>query len=265
VLYGTLTELSDSFTAFDLARMRGYIKGSEQEQMLADLNIFRCEADLGWILENCSLTQGDLAEIGSLNKSGKFLLTGRYIIPVYDLQGNLVTLIGYFKDIKKYITLPTLFFSKEIMFFNIESAFKLSFEEFGGTVFLVEGIFDCLSLRALGLPAIATMGAVVGDAKKLLLEQFNKVVYIPDNDITGRKGLDLQRGWKVPKNAVGVKLSGSLDFNEMAENEEGYDKEKIIKIKDVDDLIKFCDGEDIRNIMLEFAKSTERIEKFEIG
>ena len=72
----------------------------------------------------------------------------RFIIPVDDIAGHTVALIGYYPDYKKYITTPSPFFSKECMFFNFRQAYDLSIQEFGGLVFLVEGIFDCLSLRA---------------------------------------------------------------------------------------------------------------------
>ena len=242
-LYAELQSRFEEDSIDTLCGLRGYLLESEQATGLEEMGIGICT-----LIDEDWLYRKELTEYGYTTMGGFFLLDNRYIIPVRDIEGNIVTLIGYYKDKKKYITAPTPFFSKEIMFFNMDNAMLLS-EQYNGTVFLVEGIFDCLSLRSIGLPAIATMGSTVGAVKCDLLRLFKKVVYIPDNDYTGRKALNVVGGWVVPSTAVGVRLSGSYTFNEGTENE------SVLKIKDIDNLITFFEPDSIRDILLDIAEN----------
>lgn len=191
-------------------------------------------------------------ELGLFSKKGNFLLNGRYIIPVYGVSGDLVSLIGYYPDKKKYITLATPFFSKECMFFNFKYAYELSYAQYDGFVILVEGIFDCLSLCAAGLPCIATMGASVSSIKGELLKLFKKVLAIPDDDATGRHALDRysKRGWKVPSNTVMLRFTGgTLNI--------GGD---LLHCKDMDNFVTWYDLDDVREILLSYRDSREEID-----
>lgn len=241
----------------ELCEIRGYLPDGEQALLLDELSIGSCE-----ILDK-ELLSDEARKYGYLNTSGYFLLDNRYIIPVRDINGDIVTLIGYFPDIRKYITVPTPFFSKDTVFFNIDDAYIRSWEDYDGVVVLVEGIFDCLSLRSIGLPAIATMGSDVSFTKREILKIFKKVLYIPDNDSVGRRALnryDKQHGWKVPNNAVGIRLSGSVDFNDEGE----YDESKILRVKDTDNLVSWFDMDSVRESILQFANSREEIVSLEI-
>lgn len=241
----------------ELCKIRGYLPDSEQAALMAELGIGVCP-----LLDRDALTD-EAKKYGYVTGTGNFLLDDRFVIPVRDIENNIVTMIGYYPDRKKYITVPTPFFSKEIMFFNIEDAYIRSWEDYDGVVFLVEGIFDCLSLRAIGLPAIATMGSDVSGAKRELLKLFRRVIYIPDNDTVGRRALnryDKKYGWRVPSNAVGVRISGKVDFNEEGE----HDEKKIFRVKDIDNLVSWFDADSVRDTLLQFVDSDEEIVKFEI-
>ncbi len=242
-LFSALRMRYDEDSIDTLCNLRGYMVDSDQAVCLDEMGVGICT-----LIEEEWLHRRELVEYGYTTSSGFFLLDNRYIIPVRDIEGNIVTLIGYYPDKKKYITAPTPFFSKELMFFNIDNALLMS-EEYNGTVFLVEGIFDCISLRSIGLPAIATMGSTVGVSKCDLLRVFNKVVYIPDNDKTGRKALSPLGGWSVPSTAVGVKLSGSYVYAE------GTEDERSVKIKDMDNLVNLYEPDDVREILLELAEN----------
>lgn len=192
-----------------------------------------------------------------VTKKGNYLLDGRFIIPVEDIQGNYVALIGYYPDNRKYITAATPFFSKESMFFNFRQAYELSFKKFNGFVILVEGIFDCLSLRAIGLPCIATMGATVSPMKGELLKYFNKVLGIPDNDKVGRRSLDRESkyGWQVPNNTTMLEFKANPIL---------LDNGQELKVKDMDNFVSWYQPEDVRDILLQFRNSTKRIDILEI-
>lgn len=249
------TNIQNSFSAdsfAELARIRGYV-GDEQNKLIREMNLGYCEG----ILEE---DLGDMkSDLGLVSSNNNFLLEGKFIIPVEGVSGDIISLIGYYPDIpsKKYITLPTPFFSKDCMFFNFKQAYELSFKEFGGLVFLVEGIFDCLSLRSIGLPCIATMGSNVSDTKKEILKVFRKVIAIPDNDNTGRRALnrrDKRYGWRVPDNTTMIRFDGgSVTI--------GY---QTLKVKDMDNFVSWFEADDVREILLSFKDSREEIETLKL-
>lgn len=250
-VYSLLKTRFDNEYVTDLCNMRGYVLGEEQRNLIASMKLGACEIDNVEEL-------GDMRkELGLVSDKDNFLLNNRFIIPVYDIASNLTALIGYYPDYKKYITTPSPFFSKECMFFNFAHAYELSWREFGGVVFLVEGIFDCLSLRSIGLPAIATMGASVSGYKCELLKLFKKVIGIPDDDKTGRASLNRysKRGWKVPDNTTLIRFHGTdIDIN-------AVDKKHI---KDMDNFVTFYDASDVREILLSFKDSKEDVEDLEL-
>lgn len=230
----------------DLCAIRGYVNG-EQRSLLKSMNVGCCEiADIDVL--------GDFAkEFGFVSEKDYFILNGRYNVPIYDIAGNLVSLVGYFNDRRKYVTVPSPYFSKECMFFNFRQAYELSWREYNGFVILVEGIFDCLSLRAIGLPCIATMGSSVSVVKGELLKLFKKVLAIPDDDATGRKALNRysKYGWKVPDNTTFLKFDGGyVDFNGTQ-----------LHCKDMDNFVSWYDVNDVREILLGYYNSHEDIEE----
>lgn len=235
----------------DLCRDRGYpLDESPQYALFKSMNIGYFETDDIEVFKKYS------EELGLFSKKGNFLLNGRYIIPVYDTAGNLISLIGYYPDFKKYITLSTPFFSKMCMFFNFKQAYELSWQKYDGFLIVVEGIFDCLSLRALGLPCVATMGATVSKIKGEQLKLFRNVLGIPDDDTTGRKSLNRysRTGWKVPDNTVMLKFTGGLvDFGNT-----------YLHCKDMDNFATWFEADDVREILLSFRGSKEEIEEFKL-
>ena len=217
-IYEILKSLYNDTYVDELCTMRGYV-GDEQKALITQMKLGYCSIE--------------------------------------DISGNLCSLIGYYADYKKYITLPTDFFSKQCQFFNFKQAYELSWKEYGGYVILVEGIFDCLSLRAIGLPAIATMGATVSSIKGELLKLFRKVLAIPDDDEVGRKALNRYsiNGWKVPSNTTFLKFYGGL-----------FDVGGLkIHCKDMDNFVSWYDANDVRDILLSYRDSTEDIEELHIA
>jgi hypothetical protein len=248
-IYEYLKQQYTSGYVDEVCKLRGYV-GKEQRSEIERLQLGSC-----MVLPSML---GDMSrELGLVSKGGTFLLDNRYIIPVEDISYNIVALIGYYPDTKKYITTPSPFFSKEGMFFNFRRAYDLAWKEFGGRVFLVEGIFDCISMQSIGLPCIATMGASVGSVKGELLKLFSKVVGIPDNDKTGRRSLnryDKRYGWNVPYNTTLIRLQGVCDFGDG----------EVHKVKDCDNLVSWYDAEDVREMLTWFFDSKEDIEDLHI-
>lgn len=248
-IYEILKSRFDSNYVDELSKIRGYV-GEDQIKLIADMKLGCCE------IEDIEELGSFSNELGLISQKGNFILNNRYLVPVEDISGNLVSIVGYLNDYRKYITVPAPFFSKECMFFNFRQAYELSWREYNGFVILVEGIFDCLSLRSIGLPVIATMGASVSKIKGELLKLFKKVLAIPDDDATGRKALDRysRYGWKVPDNTTFLKFNGgTMDFNGTT-----------LHCKDMDNFVSWYEAEDVREILLSYYDSREDIEELRL-
>lgn len=184
-------------------------------------------------------------DLGLFTQKGNFLLIDRFIFPVRDMLGNIIALIGWFPDEKKYITTPSKLFSKECLFFGME---QLSKTNIGKKYVLVEGIFDSLSVRSLGIPCIAQMGIVTSRYKQAMYSLFGSLLAIPDNDSEGRKVISEDK-WRLPRNAKYLKWSGKSSS----------------RLKDIDDLVKTYDSDDVKELLLDAWKEDSRIVNVQLG
>lgn len=242
-VYSVIKKHYSTDSADELAKMRCYPAGGIQYQMLKDYNIGRCN------IMDSTMLGSEAEELGLVTENGYFLLNNRFIVDIRDIRNNLIALVGYYPDYKKYITTPSKFFAKELCFFNIAEAYVLSWEKFDGMVFLVEGIFDTLSLKAVGLPVIGTMGVTVDTPKDNLLKFFRKVVAIPDNDKAGRRCLDRydsKYGWKITEKDKFIRMKGRLhtEFGDLA-------------IKDVDTMLTVFGANNTYNMLMDCAEGNE--------
>jgi DNA primase len=228
----------------ELCEFRGYVD-VDQRNLIQEMKLGYCE------IEDVDLLKEFPEDLHLLSKNDNFLLNGRFIIPVYGVNGDLISLIGYYPDKRKYITLATPYFSKRCQFFNFKQAYETSFRDYNGMVILVEGIFDCLSLRSIGLPAIATMGSTVSPIKGELLKLFKKVLAVPDDDPVGRRSLNRYSkfGWKVPYGTTFIRFHGGL-YQVGATN---------LHCKDMDNLVSWYDADDIREMFMDFYDCKEEI------
>lgn len=208
----------------ELMTMRKY-DTQEMYNTLKDIGVFRCStiSDLTYFIPTDTET---LQKWGLITSSGDFLLKGRFVVPIRDITDKVTALVGWYPDNRKYITTPTYGFCRDAQFFNIE-CYVDCMKSNDGVVYLVEGIFDTISLRSLGFSALGNMGLEMSSLKTQILKRFNKVVAIPDNDKAGRSANPYCRGisnkskiapWIIENNNVFVQLPN--------------------KVKDVDDFIK---------------------------
>lgn len=197
---------------------------------LKEVGIFKLDYISELMMLDPSVTAEQLKDWGLITENGDYILKGRYTVPIRDISGKVAALVGWYPDIKKYITSPTFGFSRDAMFFNMD-CYKHSILNWDGTVYLVEGIFDTLSLRSLGFPALGDMGLEMGSLKTQILTRFKKVIAIPDNDKAGRSvsrftnrvsGKSKKFIWKIENEHVFVTLPKG--------------------VKDVDDFIKEFDA-----------------------
>lgn len=234
--------------AEEICKLRGYTDEAYR-QFFIDHEIGSCS------LYDSSLLGDDRFYTKMVTESDHFLLQDRYNIDIRDIEGNLLALVGWYPDEKKYITTPSMFFAKEYVFYNIDEAYRLSWEKYNGLVFLVEGMFDTISLRVLGLPVLGTMGVTVKQPKAEQLKLFRKVVGIPDGDKAGSRAfnmMDKKHCWDLPFGSTMIKIhEGEL------ETEYGN-----LHVKDIDNICSYFEHDTVRDYLLELAESKKEVEEF---
>jgi DNA primase len=124
------------------------------------------------------------AEFGVGFYAGPGLMSGRVVIPIRNLRGELVAYAGRAVDGRspKY-KLPAGF-RKSLEVFNLQRAVAVG----GQAVIVVEGYFDCMRVHQAGFPwVVALMGSSLSAAQESGLRQhFEGIVLMLDGDAAGR-------------------------------------------------------------------------------
>lgn len=228
-----VTAFGEDQVIYDLMALRKY-KTQAMFDTLKSMGVFRAYnlSDIKLLLPEFSNQQ--LKEFGLVTEHGDYLLAGRYVLPIRDIQGKVIAMVGWseYGGPKKYITTSTVGFSRDASFFNYD-CYRLSHEKYGGLVYLVEGIFDTISLKSIGLPVIGNQGLEMSSIKKEMLKRFKKVVAIPDNDRAGMSvnpylnkisGKDRKFSWDIEIDNVFVSLmTGVKDCDDLVREFDAYD------------------------------------------
>lgn len=206
----------------------------EMRKTLVELGVFKINnlSDLTLLMPD--LTNEQLKTWGLVNDKGDFILSERFVVPIKDIAGTVIALVGWHPKggSRKYVTTPTLGFSRDTSFFNLD-CYQYAWDEWDGAVFVVEGIFDAIALRSLGIPVIANMGLEMSVIKRNILKRFSKIVAIPDNDRSGRavnpltnlsSGKSKKFIWHIDNENVFVILpQGVKDVDDFVREFEAYD------------------------------------------
>ena len=214
IILDLLKEFQDETSIEKLMDERAYIK-QEQRDFLTQVGIFKTKSSdfIVKMLDERNLL--DLAkQLKVVNENDYFILEDRYIIPVLTINNKLISLIGWAREWHdtKYITIPSPHLDTNIDWFGLPYAL----ENYTDYIVVVEGIFDCLSLNALGIPTIAMMGADFPYSKSFILQAFKRVIAIPDNDRIGKANIE---NWRFAKGTqvTFVDLRGEIQLNENTE------------------------------------------------
>lgn len=170
------------------------------------------------------------------------VLDGRYTLPIRDIAGNVIALVGWYPDNKKYITAGGMFFSKSTLFYGLERLYEGS-----QPTVIVEGIFDRLALESAGIRAFATMGSNADPKKRVLYNLMGRVIAMPDSDTTGQKVVKYD-SWAMPSNSSYLTLKNT---HLVIEGEDFF-------IKDVDMLGKLVDSDYIKGIVTDAYQQKNR-------
>lgn len=157
----------------------------------------------------------ELGVISPTNK--KPIFHDRFIIPIKDIHGNILTLVGYNKEAQeRYIYGTSRYYRRRDTLYGLEkleTAYKL------GYAIVTEGITDTIMLRSLGYePVFAMCGTHSSD---FIIRQLNRcrygVIKVPDRD------------------EAGLRASKKWDFNR------SITLNTFIKYKDIDSLCRESD------------------------
>lgn len=218
----------------ELARLRGWGEDSQKElDFLVDYGVRWVSSDFDYE----PLKQFE--DYGLFSESGYFLMSERFVIPIKDLLGNVISWTGWYPDDRKYITVGTKLFSRPLLLFGLE---QLPCE---GYLVVCEGIFDALRMRGIEIPAVSLMGVDMSMVQRRLCNLSNGVIMIPDNDKIGRKVIR-EDAWRVGQNGKYLSWKG-LDSGM-----EG------VLIKDLDMLNNVFDKESVKAIIAEGKKSSAK-------
>lgn len=131
-----------------------------------------------------NINEAILDSYGIYDSRGDSIMAGRYVFTIFDSKGNPVAFSGRTTDPNnpaKYLnTSETAFFKKRFTLYNYHKAKKY------GTVYIVEGYCDALSLVAVGMDnVVAAMGtSFTPDHLELLKEK--ELILSLDNDKAGK-------------------------------------------------------------------------------
>ena len=118
-----------------------------------------------------------------LCRNNRVMYAGRCVFPVYDVKGDIMGFCGWDSVLKpKYLdSMNYGYKAKRNCFYGMERLNE--YYNNSKPVIVVEGLFDCLLLRELGLQSFAMLGSMLSYYVVIILKRFgNRLIVIPDND-----------------------------------------------------------------------------------
>lgn len=119
------------------------------------------------------------------------------LVPIMDLSGEVIGIIGWdaqskyleitegAEGLSMYKTSSKNVFKKDKFFLSDINLLKKRFQE--RSIFVVDGVFDSISLNYHGLPAISLLGSTFSREVLYFLRWYDAVYVISDNDAAGTK------------------------------------------------------------------------------
>lgn len=232
---------SSADLAEEICQYRGYKDIKRWQKLFQEVGLAKVSND---DISATALRKHFPEELGIWGSQG-FLLENTYMIPVRDMVGNIIAIVGWVPG-KKYITTASEYFDKSCLFFGMEQFSYYHPQIYGRdklySFFIVEGIFDCLALRSLGFRCLGNMGITGSPVKSRLMTLCKKVVAIPDGDGAGQRVVEKDE-WMLPATGTYVSIPTSM---------------KDFGIKDVDDIIKMFEAKDVIEYFKTFLKEKDR-------
>lgn len=133
---------------------------------------------------------GKVESFGVISPTNKKpIFHNRFVIPIKDVNGKVLNLVGYSKEAdERYVYGTAKYYRRRETMYGLENL-ELAYDM--GYAFLTEGITDAIRIRSLGYPnAFANCGTHKSD---FIMKQLNRcrygVIKIPDRDVAGQRAL----------------------------------------------------------------------------
>ena len=141
-----------------------------------------------------------LETFGVISRTNKKVIYhDRYIIPIKNIKGQVINLVGYSKEAnERYIYGTGKYYRRRETLYGLENL-ELAYDM--GYAILVEGITDAIRLRDMGYKnSFAVCGT---HSSKFIMKQLNRcrhgVIKIPDRDSAGRRAV---KGWECNRGVI---------------------------------------------------------------
>lgn len=177
-----LRDNSNKDKLYNLAEVRQF-----DVELLDRLGIFYIDKEAEMLVPNeeGKIDLGFYKRIGIISPTNnRPIYSDRYIIPIYDLNGYVMALVGYSLTSKqRYIYSNTRYFFRNDILYNLE-VYERCIRD--GYVIVTEGITDCIRLLDMGFTNVmSTAGAHKSLWMMQLLDNIENVIFIPDRDRAG--------------------------------------------------------------------------------
>lgn len=159
------------------------------------------------------------------------------LIPIQDLSKNIVGVVGWDinhkaraedgeKGLEMYRTSSKIVMNKIHHFLTDVDVIESTFNK--GVLFVVDGVFDAVSLNSIGIPAIALLGSNTSTTLYYFLRWYSYIYVIPDNDSAGSNLL--KRLKQAVPNVHGVFQSKTKDIDELLKLKPDTTKKQLFSL-----------------------------------
>lgn len=150
----------------------------------------------------------------------KPIFHNRFVIPIKDINGHIINLVGYSKEAnERYVYGTAKYYRRRETMYGLENL-ELAYEL--GYAIVTEGITDAIRIRSLGYPnTFAMCGTHKSD---FIMKQLNRcrygIIKIPDRDYAGQRAA---KKWETYR---GITLNTFIQYKDI--DEMCFDKEENI-------------------------------------
>lgn len=159
------------------------------------------------------------------------------LIPIQDLSQNIVGVVGWDinhkaraedgeKGLEMYRTSNKFVMNKSHYFLTDTKLIESTFDK--SVIFVVDGVFDSISLNSIGIPAISLLGSNTSTTLYYFLRWYSYVYVIPDNDIAGFNLL--KRLKQAVPNVYGIYQPKAKDIDELLKLQPDTTKKQLLSL-----------------------------------
>lgn len=142
----------------------------------------------------------------------KPIFHNRFVIPIKDVNGKILNLVGYSKEAnERYVYGTAKYYRRRETMYGLENL-HLAYEL--GYAIVTEGITDTIRIRSLGFPNCFAMCGT--HSSEFIMKQLNRcrygIIKIPDRDSAGQRAA---KGWKTYRSVTLNTFIAYKDVDEM--------------------------------------------------